>query len=146
MDSVTEFFSQNWIALVVVGSLLLFILPWLFVWRYRANRRNLLLNGRSAQAKILEIKASGLTIGSSSSDSGGGSMRGVNLLLEVYPENGQPYQVKTRDQLHLLDLSRIAPGMMVAVKVDPNNPSAWPSTLKVVSESVFSIQYSVRTH
>ncbi|WP_420641658.1 DUF3592 domain-containing protein [Candidatus Leptofilum sp.] len=117
-----EFFLQNWIILVVVGSVLLFVLPWLFVWRYRANKRDLLANGRSAQAKILEIKASGLTIGTSSSRDGGGSMRGVNLLLEVYPEGGQPYQVKTRDQLHLLDLSRIAPGMMVTVKVDPNNP------------------------
>ncbi len=113
--------AENWVVLIIVGSLLLFLLPWLFVWRYKAARQELLQNGRSAQAKILQIKASGLTIGSSSSADGGGSMRGVNLLLEVYPENGQPYQVKAREQIHLLDMSRLAPGMMVTVKVDANN-------------------------
>ena len=122
METVSQFFAQNWIVLTIVGALLLFLLPWLFVWRYKTGRRKLLQNGRSAQAKILQIKASGLTFGTSSSADGGGSMRGVNLLLEVYPENGQPYQVKTRDQLHLLDLPRITPGMVVAVKIDPNNP------------------------
>ncbi|WP_420629719.1 hypothetical protein [Candidatus Leptofilum sp.] len=121
MDQITQFFSQNWIVLVVVGSLLLFIVPWLFVWRYKAKRRELLRNGRPAQAKILQIKPSGLTFGTSSSPEGG-NMQGVNFVLEVYPEGGQPYQVKSRDQLHLLDLSRIVPGMMVMVKVDPNNP------------------------
>ncbi|GJM41749.1 MAG: hypothetical protein DHS20C20_20310 [Ardenticatenaceae bacterium] len=122
MESISDFFSQNWIVLIIVGSVLLFVLPWLFVWRYRAKRRNLLANGRSAQAKILEIKASGLTIGSSSSQDGSGNMRGVNLLLEIYPDGGHPYQVKTRDQLHQLDLPRIVPGMMVSVKIDPHNP------------------------
>jgi hypothetical protein len=124
METINEFFSQYWIYLTVAGFLLLFITPWLFVWRYRANRRNLLANGRTAQAKILKITASGLTVGtSSSSNNGGGNMRGVNLLLEVYPENGQPYQAKTRDQLHLLDLSRITPGMLVEVRVHPGKPN-----------------------
>ena len=121
METVTDFFAQNWILLTVVGSLLLFIVPWLFVWRYRAKQRWLKENGRSATAKILQIKPSRITFGTSSSPEGG-NMRGVNLLLEVYPENGQPYQVKTRDQLHLLDLSRVNPGMIVTVKIDPNNP------------------------
>ena len=125
MSALTDFLAQNWIVLVIVGSLLLFIIPWIFVWRYRSRRKQLLQNGRSAQAKILEITASGLTIGaSSSSDSGNGNMRGINLLLEIYPEGGQPYQVKTREQIHLLDMSRLSPGMLVAVKVDPNNRPA----------------------
>ena len=121
MDQITQFFSQNWIILVVVGSLLLFIGPWLFVWRYRAKRRELLANGRPAQAKILEIKPGRLTFGTSSSPEGG-NVKGVNFLLEVYPDGGQLYQVKSRDQLHLLDIPRVVPGMMVPVKVDPNNP------------------------
>lgn len=121
MESFSGFFSQNWIVLIVVGSVLLFVLPWLFVWRHRANRRNLLANGRSTQAKILQIKPSGVTFGTSSGPEGG-NMHGVNFLLEVYPDGDQPYQVKTRDQLHQLDLSRIAPGMMVTVKIDPHNP------------------------
>ncbi|GJM41467.1 MAG: hypothetical protein DHS20C20_17490 [Ardenticatenaceae bacterium] len=120
MDAINEFFSDYWIYLTVAGFLLLFTVPWIFVWRARRNRNWLVANGRSAQAKILKITASGLTVGtSSSSNNGGGSMRGVNLLLEVYPENGQPYQVKTREQLHLLDLSRITPGMMVELRIHP---------------------------
>lgn len=122
METVSQLIAENWIMLIVVGSLLLLTVPWLIVWRYRANRRTLLANGRSAQAKILEIKASGLTMGTSSSRDGGGSMRGVTLRLEVYPDSAPPYQVKTRDQLHLLDLPRLAPGMRVAVKIDPHNP------------------------
>ena len=110
-----------WILVAVIGFLVLFIVPWLFVWRYRAKRRELLANGRTAQAKILEIKPGRLTFGTSSSPEGG-NVQGVNFLLEVYPDGGQPYQVKSRDQLHLLDIPIIVPGMMVTVKVDPNNP------------------------
>jgi hypothetical protein len=50
-------------------------------------------------------------------------MRGVNLLLEVHPPNGQPYKVKTREQLHLADMARIAPGMVVEVRVHPSKPT-----------------------
>ncbi|MCB8943194.1 MAG: hypothetical protein H6658_05520 [Ardenticatenaceae bacterium] len=124
MEIISEFFSNYWLYLTIIGFLLLFTLPWLFVWRYRANRRWLLANGRPATAKILKIWDTGLTIGASSSSgsnsSRGGNMRGIGLLLEVHPADGQPYQAKTREQLHLADLARIAPGMTVELRVHPN--------------------------
>lgn len=126
METISEFLSNYWIYLTVGGFLLLFTLPWFFVWRHRANRRWLQANGRTAPAKILKIWDTGLTIGTSSSgghnSSRGGNMRGVGLLLEVYPEGGQPYQVKTREQLHLFDISRLATGMTVEVRIHPEKP------------------------
>ena len=136
----SELLSNYWIILAVGGFVVLFTVPWLFVWRHRRNQRWLRENGRPAQAKILKAWDSGLTIGASSSggdnSSNGGSMRGVNLLLEVHAPSGQPYQVKTREQLHLADMARIAPGMVVGVRVHPNKPkkvvvSQWhPSTMQ----------------
>jgi hypothetical protein len=126
MATISEFFSTYWIYLTVGGFLLLFTLPWLFVWRYKAKRRWLQTNGLSATAKILKMWDTGLTIGAASSGGSnsnrGGNMRGVGLLLEVYPEGGQPYQVKTREQLHLFDISRIAPGITVEVRIHPHKP------------------------
>lgn len=127
MNLISEFFSNYWIYLTVGGFLALFTIPWFFVWRYRVNRRWVMENGRVAPAKILKLWDTGLTIGSSSSSgsnsSRGGNMRGVGLLLEVHPPGGQPYQVKTREQLHLFDISRISPGTMVEVRIHPNQPN-----------------------
>jgi hypothetical protein len=123
----SEFFSNYWIYMTVGGFLLLFTIPWFFVWRYRANRRWVVENGRPASAKILKIWDTGLTIGTSSSgghnSSQGGSMRGMGLLLEIQPPDGQAYQVKTREQLHLADVARISSGMTVQVRVHPNKPN-----------------------
>ena len=120
METISEFFSNYWIYLTVAGILLLFALSWLLVWRYRANRRWVVENGRPARAKILKLWDTGITIGTSGGGDGNDSnMRGVGLLLEVHPQNGQPYQVKTREQLHLFDISRISPGMMVEVRIHP---------------------------
>jgi hypothetical protein len=120
MDDVSELFSNYWywIFLIVSGFLLTFITPWLIIWRYRAKQKWLRENGRSATAKILKIWDNGTTIGYGSNS----NMVGVGLLLEVYPEGGEPYQVKARDQLHVMDLSRVAPGMMIEVRVHPNKP------------------------
>ena len=115
----SEFFAKYWIFLSVAGFLFLMIAPWLLVWRYKAKRRWLKENGRVASAKVLKIWDSGMKVGYGSES----NMVGVGLLLEVYPEGGQPYQVKARDQLHMMDLSRIAPGMMVEVRIHPNNPN-----------------------
>ena len=117
-----EILANQWIFLMVGGIFILILVPVLFVWSYRRRRRKLLENGRPALAKILKTWDTGVTIGTSSSANNGGNMHGVGLLLEVYPEGGQPYQTKSREQLHIFDVSRIGPGMMVEVRVDPNNP------------------------
>jgi hypothetical protein len=123
MNLVSEFFSNYWIFLTICGFVVLFTVPWLFVRRSRQNRRWLLENGRTAPAKILKIWDTGLTIGAASkAGEDGGSMRGMGLLLEVHPTDGKPYQVKTREQMHLSDLARIAPGAMVEVRVHPKKP------------------------
>ena len=121
MTDLTEFLSNYWywIVLSVCGSLLMMIGPLVLVWRYKANQRWLKENGRVASAKVLKIWDSGTKIGGGA---GKENVVGIGLLLEVYPEGGQPYQVKARDQLHVMDLSRIAPGMMVQVRIHPNNP------------------------
>lgn len=123
METLREFFLNHWIllaAIVAVGGFLLsFIAPWLLLWRYKSNQRWLQENGRPTLAKILKIWDSGTTIGYSSQS----NMVGVGLLLEVTPEGREPYQVKARDQLHVIDFSRIAPGMFIEVCVHPEKPN-----------------------
>ncbi len=137
METIRDVFPYYWIFFMIVGFLLLFITPWLIFWRYRAKQKWLKENGRSAPAKILKIWDSGTTVGYNSNS----NIVGVGLLLEVYPAGDKPYQVKARDQLHIMDFSRVAPGMMIAVRIHPNKPdkvvvSQWNTinTVQMVAE------------
>ena len=120
METIIEFFSKYWLYITLIGVPLSILIPFLFVWRHKYKRKWLLKNGQPAQAKILKFQLNGITINTSGGEHS--DIRGISLLLEVYPPQGQPYQIKTRDQLHMVDLSHITPNMMVKVHIQPNNP------------------------
>ncbi|MCP4657743.1 MAG: hypothetical protein GY856_20235 [bacterium] len=69
--------------------------------------------GVSAQAKVLEIWDTGVTVNENPV---------VGFRLEVYPQDGPPYEAETKALISRLDIPRIQPGAMLPVKFDPEDP------------------------
>jgi hypothetical protein len=101
------------LALMVVG----FLLPIFLVARtflgWRRNRR-LLRTGAPAQAKILKIWDTGVSVNDNPQ---------VGMLLAVYPEDGMPYQAETRSIVSRLHIPLVQVGLSVEVRFDPLDPS-----------------------
>jgi len=45
----------------------------------------------------------------------------IELLLEVHPRDGEPYQVKTKCLIDQADIPRYQPGNVIAVTIDRRN-------------------------
>jgi hypothetical protein len=75
--------------------------------------RELQKTGEQAQAKILSIWDTGMTVNDDPV---------VGFLLEVYPEGRPAFQAKTKLRISRLDIPRIQPGTIVPVRFDPNDP------------------------
>ncbi len=73
--------------------------------------RSVLAKGEVAEAKILSISDTGMTINNSPV---------VRLLLEVQPSNGPSFQAETERLISRLQIPLIQPGAMVKVKYDPD--------------------------
>ena len=69
--------------------------------------------GESAQAKVLRIWDTGITVNENPV---------VGFLLEVYPVGQPAYQAETKGIISRLDIPQIQPGAMLPVKFDPANP------------------------
>jgi hypothetical protein len=70
--------------------------------------------GESAQAKVLRIWDTGMTVNKNPV---------VGFLLEVYPIGQPAYQAETKGIISRLDIPQIQPGAILQVKFDPDNPS-----------------------
>lgn len=79
-----------------------------------SDTKDLQKTGEPAQAKILEIWDSGMTLNNDPV---------VWFLLEVHPENGDAFQAKTKCPISRLDVPRFQPGAVVPVRFDPKNPT-----------------------
>jgi len=77
-----------------------------------SEARDLQKTGMPAQAKILRIWDTGMTVNDDPV---------VGFLLEVYLEGQPAYQAKTKLRISRLDIPGIQPGLTVAVRVDPND-------------------------
>jgi len=77
-----------------------------------SEARDLQNTGLPAQAKILRIWDTGMTVNDDPV---------VGFLLEVYLEGQPAYQAKTKLRISRLDIPSIQPGLTVAVRVDPND-------------------------
>jgi len=77
-----------------------------------SEARELQKTGEQAQAKIIRIWDTGMTVNDDPV---------VGFLLEVYPEGQPAYQAKTKLRISRLDIPRIQPGLIVPVRVDPND-------------------------
>jgi hypothetical protein len=73
----------------------------------------LLQRGQPAQAKILAVEDTGMTINE--------IYPAVRLTLEVYPPSGEPYEVTTNQLIERMQIPLFQPGEMVPVVINPDN-------------------------
>lgn len=100
------------IALTIIFPVVILVFVFSLIRRSRKNIENLVKTGMHANAKILSVRDTGVTVN--------GNPR-IALQLEVTPQTGPAYTV----QIHTL-ISRIQPvlyqpGMILQVRYDPNN-------------------------
>jgi hypothetical protein len=74
----------------------------------------LLTSGEPAQATVLKLWDTGVMLNNNPQ---------VGLLLEVRPQNRPTYQVQIQSFISLLKVSQVQTGAVVAVKVDPTDPT-----------------------
>jgi len=101
-------------ALVLGCDLLGLFIVYQLVFRTMIKNERLAEIGQTAKAKILSARGTGMTIND--------VYKQMDLTLEVQPEQGEPYEVKTRGQVHEDRLASFRPGATITVMVDPSNP------------------------
>ena len=84
-----------------------------FFFAAEARRFNILKRGEPAEASILEVKETGITIQK--------NYPVAKLRLEVRPGEGEPYRVWTKCMVNRFDIPAFQPGAVVQVMVDPRN-------------------------
>lgn len=88
-------------------------LVWKTVYAPAREARDLRENGEQAPATILKIWDTGVKVNHNPQ---------IGLLLEVTPQNREPYQVETQAVVSMLALPQVQPGSELSVYVDPQNP------------------------
>ncbi len=99
-----------------------------FVARPLQRERRLLATGRQAHATVLRVWRTGL----SARDAEGRSRKQLGFELEMHPDGGAAYTVRTADMLAASELDAFAPGVEVNVRYDPAHRT------RVAVESVVS--------
>jgi hypothetical protein len=93
------------IAAIVVGGLVM----------NGMKNRNLLSHGEPATAVILKVWETGTVMNETNPQ--------IGLLLEVRPANRAPYQAETKMFISMIQVPQFQPGVTLAVKFDPADPS-----------------------
>jgi hypothetical protein len=91
-----------------------------------AQAEELQKTGLPAQATILQIWDTGTTVNDDPV---------VGFLLDVRPQEGEPFQARTKQLISRLTIPQVQPGAVVGVRYDPKNPqrvSLDPATLNQV--------------
>jgi Protein of unknown function (DUF3592) len=101
------------IIITTLSSLLLVFCLWFFFGRELRNYR-IQRTGLPARATILDVRSTGIKINEFYPQ--------IELQLEVQPENGEPYQVKTKCLIDQVDIPVYQPGNVIDVTVDRKNP------------------------
>lgn len=70
--------------------------------------------GLPAQARVLDLHDTGVSVNDDPI---------VGFELEVLPEHGAPYPARTRARVSRLHLSRVQPGAVLPVAIDPDDPA-----------------------
>jgi len=95
---------------IIVLTIVSIVVVMIVVRRFTGPNKQLLATGETAQATVLQIWDTGVTINDNPR---------VGLLLEVHPANRPAYQVKTAQVVSRLQTSMYQPGQTLEVKVDP---------------------------
>jgi hypothetical protein len=131
MDQLFQNISTLTIVLVG-GSILLTVIILFFVFRtvsrvtggiggMNQKTAQLLVTGESAQATVTALNASGMMVNYNPV---------VDITLEVRPMDRPSYTASVRTIIPSIKLAQVQPGMDVAVKFNPNNPSEVAVELK----------------
>ena len=89
------------------------VLPY-FVKGQTLTRELMQGKGRPAQALILQIRDTGVTLNENPQ---------VEFSLEVRPEGASPYQAQTTALVSRLSVQKYQPGAIISVLYDPSDPS-----------------------
>jgi hypothetical protein len=110
------------VAAIVIGSLLLPLILFIFVWRGMKGRfqkeQQLLATGTPGTARVLSLQPgrSVMTIGVQ-------RHIGLVLSLEVHLPGRAPYPVQAKKYVSEIYLASVQPGAWLDVRVNPSNPS-----------------------
>ncbi len=110
-----------WVTAIMIVAILLFEAVLFAVFYYALKwtlgpevaRRRLLESGEPAEATILQVTDTGVTMNN--------IYPVVKVLLEVRPQGRPPYQVETRMTVNRVDIPQVQPGTVVPVKIDPRS-------------------------
>lgn len=124
MESLIGLFAGGSILLVVlvIGSIvvsigftfLMIVVVRKWVKKSFGPDQELLQNGVAAQATILKIWDTGVTLNDNPQ---------VGMLLEVQPQGRDPFRVEMKSIISRIAIGQIQPGRVVPVRFDPENPS-----------------------
>ncbi len=95
---------------IIVLTIVSIIVVMIVVRRFTGPNKQLLATGETAQATVVQMWDTGVTINDNPR---------VGLLLEVHPANRPAYQVKTAQVVSRLQTSMYQPGQTLEVKIDP---------------------------
>lgn len=109
MPDITGLFLTNALPFIVL-TIVIIVVVMVFVRRLTVPDKQLLATGETAQATVVQMWDTGVTINDNPR---------VGLLLEVRPTNRPAYQVKTAQVVSRLQTSMYQPGQMLEVKIDP---------------------------
>ncbi len=104
--------GRNGLAAVIAGGLILQGCALADRMSGVAMARELQKTGQRAEALILQISDTGMSVNDDPV---------VGFLLEVRPAGRSAYRARTKLRISRLDVPRIQPGTIVAVRIDPLN-------------------------
>ncbi|MFA5830138.1 MAG: hypothetical protein WC843_06675 [Candidatus Gracilibacteria bacterium] len=108
--------TSNWLIIFPI-FIVLMVVPFIVFFatynRPSKKQRQLLLNGKDAQAVVTKVEDTGVTVN--------GIYFNLRLSLQIKPKDGQSFEAKTESLFSRVNLPR--PGDVFAVKYDPNDKS-----------------------
>ena len=102
-------------AIFTVIDLAILGLVYLFVFKTLMKNERLMEIGVPARARIVTARYTGTIVND--------IYKQYDFTLEVFPEEGEPYEAKTRGLVPIEEASSFQPGAMIPVMVNPADPS-----------------------
>jgi hypothetical protein len=100
----------------IMGAIFIITFGWVYFAFFRGigGSKKILETGLPAQATILEVRDTGVTVNNNPQ---------IKLILQVTPSTGMPYQAEVKLLISRLETYKFQPGMVLPVKYDPNDTS-----------------------
>jgi len=102
-------------AIITVIDLAVLGFIYIFFFKSMMKSERLMETGKPARARIVTARYTGTVVND--------IYKQYDFTLEVFPEEGEPYEAKTRGLVPIEETASFQPGTMIPVMVDPANPS-----------------------